>query len=458
MKKLISVAILLLTTTYTSNLICDPLATIIAPNGELIPAGISIPENLNNSHSSDYSKYATSLPNKFRTFDVIPNYEILPEGGVKFAIENVSPLYDDLHKPKITDKKYRVMAALETNVFYSSLINNKNIKDVYEKSDRKLLQNMEVFSKKPDNLVYIGSDGILAACVTAFAQHLMLQLSSDNFLMLILDVVCQHVNQNTEELRYKFVNHKGKKTIKINAPSLIKGNTPPDVWEDTIFSVFSKKIKDNLATKEIYDIITSKFSGTTPVQQSCKEIMFMGTTQKYFDFSCVTLCGIPHIKLLGTEQDWKSLIDRTEALLEYVTPEFKDFWLPKLKPVLEKFLDSYKGDIDYTFWQTMVKLRKTGNGSGSHSFISGWIQIFFPYLANNELNKNMKPWNESYFSGPKMSDFPNIMTSVPVLWEYLSSKFKMHYHAGIIGFSQSPDGSLAPAEGWRISYDNILVD
>ena len=35
----------------------------------------------------------------------------------------------------------------------------------------------------------------------------------------------------------------------------------------------------------------------------------------------------------------------------------------------------------------------------------------------------------------------------------------MHFHAGIIGFTQNPkDGALMPVEGWRISYDDPQTD
>ncbi|KAL7574176.1 hypothetical protein ACA910_014854 [Epithemia clementina (nom. ined.)] len=147
-----------------------------------------------------------------------------------------------------------------------------------------------------------------------------------------------------------------------------------------------------------------------------------------------------------------------------MTPEFKDLWIPFLLPVLDEFLESYKGSVHHGFWQSMVKLRHTGGGSGSYSFISGWVQILFPYLASWEINQNLRPWNEMYFRGPELSQFHAILSTAPVDWEYHDTTFDLTFHAGVIGFIQVQQndndvettncnaGALSPLIGWYVSH------
>mmetsp|Transcript_26999 Transcript_26999/g.34715 ORF Transcript_26999/g.34715 Transcript_26999/m.34715 type:complete len:215 (-) Transcript_26999:109-753(-) len=101
----------------------------------------------------------------------------------------------------------------------------------------------------------------------------------------------------------------------------------------------------------------------------------------------------------------------------------------------------------------MVKLRGT-SGSGARNFISGWLQIFFPYLRSGSFNTRLRPWHELYFVGPDPKDFPTIVSSAPVDWKYYGVTHDLHFHAGITGYTQDPnDGTLAPLIGWYVTHD-----
>lgn len=175
--------------------------------------------------------------------------------------------------------------------------------------------------------------------------------------------------------------------------------------------------------------------------------------KNYFSFGMSSLCGIPSITLMGKQEDWENLRCRTEALGKLMLPEFADYWMPLLLPVLDEFVESYKGRVNAGFWQSMVKLRNNGmaNGSGGAEFISGWIQILFPYLAWGGLNEDLNLWQDKNFSGPETTHFPAIISSAPVDWDYYGD---LHFHAGVTGFAQdSTDGTLTPVVGWYVTHD-----
>ena len=128
--------------------------------------------------------------------------------------------------------------------------------------------------------------------------------------------------------------------------------------------------------------------------------------------------------------------------------------MPCLLHVLDEFFSSYKGNVNHGFWQSMVKLRATIMGSGDHDFISGWLQILFPYLANGNFNSCLHPWNEMYFCGPDPKDSPTIVSSAPVDWDYHGQYYDLHYHAGTTSYTQDPtDGTLSPLIGWYVTHD-----
>lgn len=100
---------------------------------------------------------------------------------------------------------------------------------------------------------------------------------------------------------------------------------------------------------------------------------------------------------------------------KHMTREARNSWIAHLLPVLDEFVISYKGNANHGFWQSMSKLRRTGGGSGSHSFISDWIQLLFPYLKSGHFNTRLKPWNKM---------------SAPVDWDYKPSCRIYRLHPG----------------------------
>jgi len=179
----------------------------------------------------------------------------------------------------------------------------------------------------------------------------------------------------------------------------------------------------------------------------------MSTLKHYFSYGMSTLCGIPTITLLGSEQDWIALRSRTEEIGKLMTSSFSEYWMSKLLPVLDEFVASYTGKVNHGFWQSMVKLRHSF-GSGASPYISGWIQLFFPYLKGDTLNKRLRPWHEMYFHGPNPNEIPPVVSCAPVDWSCHSTVLNLHFFAGFSGCTQDPnDGTLTPEMGWFVTHD-----
>jgi len=388
--------------------------------------------------------YPEAGTNHVNTFKVEPKHSALTgKAGVNFNVETVpEPLPQHKNKTVLTRKEY--LDALSD----------------HERGEKIRLEAVSERDNDITKIVSVGGNGFLVACVTAFAQHLPLGLSPDHIWTLITYAFAKHVDKHAEELRSNFVAHEGKKELEVETPPSFKmsqmnnpdsGATTKE-WETFVFPEFSKQIKEHIG-EDTHSLLTEDFTTSTTASTASSEIVLMSAMKNYFSYLMTTRCGIPNITLLGTEEDWISLRNRTEALGKLMKEDFASYWMPLVLPILDEFVASYRGNVNHGFWQSMVKLRNNGMSSGRREFISGWMQIFFPYLASGNLNTGLQSWQKMYFDGPNPKEFPKIVSSAPVDWNYWGTEFKMDFNAGITAVTQnSSDGMLFPEIGWYVSH------
>jgi hypothetical protein len=281
---------------------------------------------------------------------------------------------------------------------------------------------------------------------TAFAQHYPLVLTPDAIWLAIAQGFAQHVNENAERLRGKFVRHQGKVTIAVRRDDFRKGS-PANPWPET-FQAFSDAIAGHIGRQR--DLVVCAFSTTGPCERAASEIVLMEAMKKYVDYLVVTLCGIPEITLEGTVDDWRSIRRRAQALEEYDL----GWWVEGLAPVLDQLVATAAGRVDTAFWRSLFKLNQMSGGP----YVSGWINVLFPYHHGHEgICRN--PWVSSWAKGEQagwgggMSKVEVLtgLSIVPFEWLYISKTFPMEFLGGFVGVAQD-EGSLAvrPAIGWAV--------
>lgn len=395
-----------------------------------------------------------------RTFAVEPSHTV-QESAVLFNVETVpEALPQDLAKPIWTASELEKRVKEEASKFYQPPTNATHPYPIFPDVT------LEVLSKEDDRtpFVYAGSQGFLAACMMSFAQHLPLALTPDHLWTVVAQGFARHVHQNAEALREHFVAHEGKKEIRFRENRMKRGESPPEMWEELIFPRFSEAIGEQMSNQEAYETLSQKvFSTTDATAQAASEVVLMSAMKEFFEFTMVTSCGIPQIRLEGTREDWVALRERTAKLAQWMVPNSThgELWITDIVlPILDQFLQAYDGHVNYCFWQTMVKFRNTGGGSGSYDFLSGWLPTLFPYLSMDEgetrPNPFLRSWQESasaMHEGPKPTEIPTQVSSVPVKWEYFGTDFPLHFHAGFRGITQEADGTLAPVLGWYVTND-----
>ncbi|MFZ4858594.1 MAG: DUF4419 domain-containing protein [Desulfuromonadaceae bacterium] len=231
----------------------------------------------------------------------------------------------------------------------------------------------EAISAADKGLIVSSIHPFVQAVYSAFNEHRPLTLSPDMVWLLIAQGFAQHVNNNSEALRKKFVKHDGKKVIEVRRDDFIKGK-PDNPWEQ-VFPEFTNGIKKHVGP-DLHNVVVASFSTTGNIEKAAFEITLMDSMKSYFEYRLNTLCGIPFVTLEGTPEDWRLIIEKAKALRQFEL----DWWIDELVPVLEQFARASQGKVDAAFWNGMFKYIPPRGASGTVSYVNGWIVKFFPYI------------------------------------------------------------------------------
>lgn len=281
----------------------------------------------------------------------------------------------------------------------------------------------------------------------AFSSHYPLVLSPDMFWQVIAQGFANHIKENSETYRSKFVEHSDKKTIQVRRDDFVKG-AMENSWEE-VFGEFSEKIKDSIGEDNHRNIVAD-FSTTGVIERAANEVILMDSMTPYFEYEFTTRCGIPEVTLEGQLDDWKLLRSQTERLGNTYD---LNWWTDQLLPTLDSIVATASGSDETELWKNIYKAENRSGGR----HLTGWIIKFFPYLQNRRgelyVNHSIDKRFDSIEGPPhiRSSELPNPISKVPFNWIYKSTQYPMEFLAGFTSFTQNPeDLSVRPKIGWAV--------
>jgi hypothetical protein len=126
----------------------------------------------------------------------------------------------------------------------------------------------------------------------------------------------------------------------------------------------SKNVKN-----EVVAVLTPTFSTTTKIESLLSCATIMSTFKNFFQYHhLMGGCSIRNVHFMGTLDDWKVLRQKTEQLKTFVLLSGKyggrfDTYIDGLLPILEQFIQTYQGNVDYQFWNTVMDIKHVSGES-----------------------------------------------------------------------------------------------
>jgi hypothetical protein len=376
--------------------------------------------------------------------------------GIAFPVDDVTPVATPIWTEPLADSLGR---RLGRKILVLPDRHQPVTNAVYDSATPALRAQFDALSARRRPVSYCHP--LIDAVHIAFSQHRPLTLSPDAIWLVIAQGFSHHVTANAETLRRRLVRHQGRRTL----VTAITGWTPGD-FEPAIADV-SSQIRE--ATDPVlHETLVCDFSTTTPAIRTASEVALMDTFSAYFDYEMICICGIPKIALEGSLEDWQRIRARIEVLGTYEL----EWWVARLRPILDEFVLAADGHPTREFWQAIYKPEKAYGDEAA----TGWIADLFPYLGDTPdrrrnhvfqyarqdwalpIDKGVQTGSRLRFGprsnkGVELGSFPAGLSSVPVKVRFFDgSENPVALVAGFFAVKQGvPDGALAPLIGWSVA-------
>jgi len=171
---------------------------------------------------------------------------------------------------------------------------------------------------------------------------------------MVLGNLAFEVNKNPETYRKYFTNFNDKMEIIIN-----QGGNLINV------KLLINKL-NGIIPNNIMDDFFPDFTTDTDKSIIANYTAFLDMVSPYYNYG-MFLCGIPKIKILGTDEDW-DLLGASCVRIWTAIPEFKSY----LNTVLDRINEIIYNDADFSKFFSLQRC-----GSGSQVEVNGWITDFF---------------------------------------------------------------------------------
>jgi hypothetical protein len=215
-------------------------------------------------------------------------------------------------------------------------------------------------------------NGLLGTIFTAYSRHIPLKLTPDDIWIAILIAFAKYVKKNSEIMRQKCVKHEDKKALTIQ----LFGDTVENIdnWEAVLELFVDKMVEhtqDDIVAWSVCD-----FSTSTSKEKFISRIALFSGFSNFFKPYARMCCGLSKVTLEGTLDDWKQILQKAQKLYIFDQPILSQ-WADVLIPVLNEFVDAYRGNVNTEFWQRICTYKPQGSGSDKN--LRGWFMVFSPF-------------------------------------------------------------------------------
>jgi len=287
--------------------------------------------------------------------------------------------------------------------------------------------------------------GLIEAVHLAFSEHRPLILSPDSIWLVIAQGFGHHVNENAELLRSRMVAHAGKRLLTVKSSD----------YADAISGLSAQVCE--FSDPVLHETLVCDFSTTTPTIRAASEVVLLDTYQRYFEYHMRFICGIPEITLEGTCEDWQRIRARVEVLATYGL----EWWVTRLRPILDEFVRTAEGQPHREFWKAIYK---PAQAYGTRT-VTGWVADLFPYLEDPPIRRKNPvfaatrvEWSVTKGEGVPPTKFPSGLSRAPVKCIFPDGSTRNDaLMAGFFAVGQNPgDNALYPVISWSVAESDAV--
>ncbi|HEY4001581.1 MAG TPA: DUF4419 domain-containing protein [Candidatus Xenobia bacterium] len=290
-----------------------------------------------------------------------------------------------------------------------------------------------VASETPGNV-------LLQAAWLSFSQHRPLVLSPDMIWLALGQGLVRHVLQDAGRWRDRLAGFAGKKELRVLRDAFDPQSFGDwmQVWDD-----LGRQVRETVGPR-LPDFLGCNFSTTGRLERAASDIGILELHEAYFDYSVLSVCGIPSVTLEGTPADWQAIEGRLEGLASFDLA----WWVDRLRPIMRQFVRAASGDVDPSFWRDLYQRHDpdTQGYGGPHERFTGWIGRLLPY-THSKRNPLLAESDTPVY----LSQFPAALSSSVVRCE--SGRYRCT--AGLVALQQSLDTrAIRPRIGWVVRKIN----
>ena len=286
-------------------------------------------------------------------------------------------------------------------------------------------------------------NGFVGTLYRAYNEHRHLVLRPDDVWLAITTAFGLYINSrdSAEQMRRHFVDFQGKRKLTVyGIGSIYTAN-----WNrliDMMSDLIEQSSKDD--TRQWME---PDFTTTTPVCKTVGQVVMMGVLKNYFKYEFMLLCGLPKVTLEGTLDDWEKLRAKAVRFKTFDT-DVLTHWAGLLDLVLEKFVESYKGNVDKDFWGKIAA--NQFSGSGADTFF-GWINIFMPFSETGEYRLSDIQPETGDWGRIDEDEIPPSTIEVPVTINDNGREYDTIFYGGhMISVYNPDDNTIRPSLNWAI--------
>ncbi|CAI2358302.1 Domain of unknown function (DUF4419)-containing protein [uncultured virus] len=329
-----------------------------------------------------------------------------------------------------------IFASLNQKTFHNEIAYNDALKlaktlGTVTDDNFKLIESSTISTK-----IDYTQQGLAQALFIAWANEHGFALGPDMLLSTVISEVVAAVCDKPNDFKHLFT------------ASQSTGKTVLNLSEGLTIDSLIKHLSQHIPNKQLVDITTNTtFSCAPPHYSQVMGIALANMASPYYEYWS-TMCGLPMIRLLGTDEDWlrlhTRLLELADVFSSQVDPESAECWV---NPLAFYHLDSLKFMKQYiqraaSTVQDIIKAKADNDAE----FFKG----IFSYRANPKCGSGhddvlMDGWIRTFYRSQRnlMSQYPSHINCLPYIDKTSDVPVYKVYVAGLTS-SQVEDGILYP--------------